>query len=56
MTEQNLPPDVAADDAASDTEGHFYPRTDRDEDDTEGHLYPRTDGNEDGTEGYVKQT
>jgi hypothetical protein len=40
MTEQNETPDVAVDDTADDTEGHFR-RTapdDEDTDDTEGHF------------------
>ena len=40
MTERNETPDIAVDDSADDTEGHFR-RTapdDEDTDDTEGHV------------------
>jgi hypothetical protein len=64
MTEQNETPDVAVDNAADDTEGHFRKTAPDDEattDDTEGH-FRRTAPDDaatedtDDTEGHLRRT
>jgi hypothetical protein len=60
MTEQNETPDVAVDDTADDTEGHFRKTAPDDEatDDAEGHFRRTAPDDEatDDTEGHLRRT
>lgn len=54
MTEQNLTPEIAIDDAIDDTQGHAR-RDDEDTDDTQGHAR-RDDEDTDDVEGHARRS